>query len=133
MFFLFPFGILLPLLFIFVFTRIGTRIYREYFKNREEGNRLSADESGGGALRSGFKNLRMRNPLSVEARIFRLAYKLKGRVTISDVVVDIGLDIRTAEETMNALVDGFRVQMEVDERGLVVYEFPEILARFEGS
>ena len=130
MFFLFPFGILLPLIFIFVATRIGSRIYQQYFKNREgeEIGRTSATD-----LKTSLRNLRMRNPLGGEARIFRLAYKLKGRVTVSDVVVDLGLDIRTAEETMNALIDGLRVQMEVDERGMVVYEFPEIIARFEGN
>ena len=69
----------------------------------------------------------------MEAYIFRLAYKMKGRVTLSDVVLETGLNLKSAEETMNSMVDNVRVCMEVDERGWVVYEFPEIISRFEGD
>ena len=47
----------------------------------------------------------------LENRIFRLAYRLGGRLTVSD------------------LVDNSRVTIEVRDDGLVFYEFPEIIDR----
>jgi hypothetical protein len=67
----------------------------------------------------------------VESAIFALAYRHKGRITLSDIIVETGLGIREAEQVANGMVDGIRVRMEVRENGLVVYEFPEIIARFE--
>ncbi|MFQ3621435.1 MAG: hypothetical protein SNJ78_10900 [Spirochaetales bacterium] len=63
------------------------------------------------------------------ARIFRLAQRLGGRVTLSDIVIETGMDPKQAEKFIESLVDGVRVRMEVDEKGIVYYEFPEILAR----
>lgn len=68
---------------------------------------------------------------SQEAQVFQLANRLSGRVTISDVVIETGVGVQEAEELMQRLVDNARVRMEVDERGLVTYEFPEIIARYE--
>ena len=68
---------------------------------------------------------------SPEARVFQLARKLGGRLTVSDVVIDLGLDVRDAEELLQSLVDNVRVRMEVDDNGRVTYEFPEIIDRFE--
>ncbi|MCK4514629.1 MAG: hypothetical protein KAU31_05185 [Spirochaetaceae bacterium] len=70
---------------------------------------------------------------SDEARIFRLALRLKGRLTVSDVVIEIGLNLQQAEDLLESLVDSIHVRMEVDDRGLVTYEFPEIIRRFEGG
>jgi hypothetical protein len=69
----------------------------------------------------------------VESAIFALAYRLRGRITLSDVIVETGLGMKEAEEVLNGMVDGLRVRMEVGASGLVVYEFPEIIARFEGQ
>ena len=41
--------------------------------------------------------------------------------------------IREAEEAINSMVDGTHVRMEVEDTGLVVYEFPEIISRFENK
>lgn len=68
---------------------------------------------------------------SQDAQVFQLANRLRGRVTISDVVIEIGIGVQEAEELMQRLVDNTRVCMEVDERGLVTYEFPEIITRYE--
>ena len=76
---------------------------------------------------------RLQDTDDAEHQIFRLADKLKGRLTVSDVVVHTGLGIHEAEEAMNQIVDGYRVKMEVDDRGIVLYEFPEIIARYEGG
>ena len=65
----------------------------------------------------------------LENRIFRLAYKLGGRLTVSDLVVDTNLTSAEAERILTGLVDNSRVTIEVRDDGLVFYEFPEIIDR----
>jgi hypothetical protein len=131
MFFLFPFGILIPFLLIFLALRFGARLFQDYFRG---GGRL--DSYGRWIPGTGARNpldvFRSPRGQSLEARVFRAAYKQRGRLTVSDLVIETGLGIKEAEELMNHMVDGLHVRMEVDDRGLVVYEFPEIIARFEG-
>ena len=62
-------------------------------------------------------------------RVFRLAYRLGGRLTVSDLVVDLDFSIEEAERFLGQLVDSTRVTMEVHPDGLIYYEFPEIIAR----
>ena len=64
-----------------------------------------------------------------DARIFKLADRREGRLTISDVVIETGLSVEEAEQLMQKMVDNTRVRMEVDDRGMVFYEFPEIMDR----
>lgn len=66
-----------------------------------------------------------------EGDIFRLADKMKGRLTLSDIVIATNLNMHDAEEVIESMVDGVHVTMEVDDRGRVTYEFPEIIARHE--
>lgn len=68
-----------------------------------------------------------------ESRIFKIANKFKGRLTLSDVVLETSLGIKDAEQVIEQMVDGIHVRMEVRDDGIVVYEFPEIIARFEGK
>lgn len=70
---------------------------------------------------------------SDEARIFRLAFRLKGRLTVSDVVIETGLNLQQTEDLLEGMVDSIHVRMEVDDQGMVTYEFPEIIRRFEGG
>ncbi|HUW40050.1 MAG TPA: hypothetical protein VMV90_03500 [Rectinemataceae bacterium] len=63
---------------------------------------------------------------SLETRIFRLANRLEGRVTVSDLVVHLGLPSAEAEKELNRLISGQRVQMNVEEDGVIVYEFTEL-------
>ena len=65
--------------------------------------------------------------------MFRLAYKLGGRLTVSDLVVDLDFSLEEGEIFLNQLVDSTRVTMEVRDDGLVYYEFPEIIARRHGN
>ena len=66
-----------------------------------------------------------------EGDIFRLADKMKGRITLSDIVIATNLSMQDAEEVIESMVDGIHVTMEVDDDGRVTYEFPEIIARHE--
>ena len=63
---------------------------------------------------------------SMQSRVYRLAARLGGRLTVSDVVIDVGLAAGDAERLLDAMVDGLRVRMEITESGVTVYEFPEI-------
>ncbi len=63
--------------------------------------------------------------------MFQLAYKFKGSITVSDIVVETGLSVQEAESLVQGMVDNSRVRMEVSEDGLVTYEFPEIISRFD--
>ncbi len=64
-------------------------------------------------------------------QIFKLAYRQKGRITVSDIIAETGLSGDEAEEVIQGMVDNTRVRMEIRESGVVVYEFPEIISRFE--
>ena len=68
-----------------------------------------------------------------ESRIFKIANKYKGKLTLSDIVIETDLGIKEAEDSINKLVDGMRIRMEVNNKGLVVYEFPEIMERYSSS
>jgi hypothetical protein len=108
------------------------RIFRDLFDD----DYLSSDWkrfTGSSPFTRSFKRpkFRIKNSDDAEHQIFRLANKLKGKLTISDIVINTGLGIKEAEEVMNKLVDGMRIRMEVDDRGIVIYEFPEIIARYE--
>ena len=128
MFFWFPFGILFPALFIFLIFRFGMRFFNDLSNNS---SRLNSWDRWRIYDRSGFSHLPRSR--SIEGRIFRAALKHSGRLTISDIVLETDLSIREAEEQINSMVDGTHVRMEVKEDGLVVYEFPEIISRFENQ
>jgi hypothetical protein len=130
MFFFFPFGFLIPILIVLLAVKFGSRVFRDFFRELENPGRLRRGIDGSGWRRE-TGGRRLRGKMGTEARIFRLAYKLKGRITISDIVLETGLSVQEAEEAVNKMVDGLRVRMEVDDRGLVVYEFPEIISRID--
>lgn len=66
-----------------------------------------------------------------EGELFKIAQKYKGRITISDIVLETGMSIKEAEALVEPLVDGLHIRMEVSDKGFVIYEFPEIIARFD--
>ena len=130
MFFFFPFGILIPALFIFLIFRFGMRFFNDLFNNQ---NRLNARDRWQIYDATRFGSVPSNQSPSVEGSIFRAAYKRKGRLTISDIVLETDLSIREAEQAINRMVDGLHVRMEVEDSGMVIYEFPEIISRFENE
>ena len=68
---------------------------------------------------------------AIESRIFKLANRLKGRITLSDIVLETGLGMKSAERVIEDMLDNLHVTMEVDDSGMVFYEFPEIIARYD--
>lgn len=119
-----PFVFLLPALIIFLILRavLGTQHHRR---------RGSLDYGS-----DPFDLLSERDPderggYSMRVQIYKLAYKLGGRITVSDIVVQTGLEVEEAEELIESMVDNQRVRMEVQDDGLVIYEFPELINRFK--
>jgi len=66
---------------------------------------------------------------SIETSIYRLAAKLGGTITVSDVVTDMSIEPKKAEKKLESMADGVRIRMEVDDAGIVYYEFPELKPR----
>ena len=64
---------------------------------------------------------------SLQSKIMTLALHNKGVLTVSDVVIATGLSVKQTEETLNSMVDSYRVKMEVKDSGIVVYEFAELI------
>ena len=62
-----------------------------------------------------------------------LALNNSGVLTATDVVIATGLSIKQAEETLNSMVDGYRIKMEVRDSGIIVYEFPELINGKKGT
>jgi hypothetical protein len=119
-----PFALFFPLLIVFLVVRAFARCRRPRNDFIPPPSRDSVEERRTGLLRGA----------SQDARIFKLAYKLKGRVTLSDIVVETGMGMREAEELIESMVDNAHIRMEIDDKlGTVTYEFPEIIRRFEGE
>ena len=62
-----------------------------------------------------------------EPELFRLAAKHGARLTVSDVVIALGLTIDEAERALDDLTDGVRVSMDISNDGITVYEFTELI------
>lgn len=114
---------LLPFLFIFLVLHLVRVALRESRTGRRPEAPWGRDHREQMTAREAPRRGRLEN------RVFRLAYRLGGRLTVSDLVVDLDFSIEEAESFLNRLVDSTRVTMEVRDDGLVYYEFPEIIAR----
>ena len=119
----FGFFTLLPILFVFLVLHLVRVALRETRRQRRPEAVWGRDNREQMAAREQPRRGRLEN------RVFRLAYRLGGRLTVSDLVVDLDFSIEEAESFLNRLVDSTRVTMEVRDDGLVYYEFPEIIAR----
>ncbi|MFP4330027.1 MAG: PCI domain-containing protein [Alkalispirochaetaceae bacterium] len=65
---------------------------------------------------------------NLRIKIFKLAYRKRGRITVSDIIAETGLSGDEAEQIIQGMVDNSRIRMEIRDTGVVVYEFPEIIA-----
>jgi hypothetical protein len=60
------------------------------------------------------------------ARVLELARASGGRITVSLVATDLRIELADAEALLNSMVDGLRVEMEVDDAGRISYLFTEL-------
>jgi hypothetical protein len=68
---------------------------------------------------------------SLQLHVLRLAGERQGRLTVSEVAAALSWPIRRAEKVLLSLDDGWRVNSEVTDDGVIVYEFRELLGRGE--
>lgn len=124
----FPFMFLLPLFVAAVAVRVGSQFFRSW--DSQQHRYVSGRGGQGSDILADIYGM-PRNGRSPEARVFQLASKLGGRLSVSDVVIELGVDVKDAEELLQGLVDNVRVRMELDDNGRVTFEFPEIIDRHE--
>ncbi len=110
----FPFFFVIPLLFFFGIARLIVGVVRGFHRGRYVDERTYTTFP-----RTDSRSTEPRRP--TQAHLFRLAHKLQGRLTVSDIVVETGLGVSEAEALAESMVDGTRVRMEVDDRGIVTY------------
>jgi hypothetical protein len=97
----FPFGFLLPLIFIVIITRVASA----FFRSSSHRYRFPEDDSD-------YRRALERQPFEVpgrvvpqenqEAMLFKLAYRLKGRLTVSDIVVETGMGVAESERLIQS-------------------------------
>ncbi|GEM_PF-1464361 len=121
-----PFLFLFPLLLTVLAVRAGMSLFYSVQQRPDRSPYLDGEP-----LYRGHHDPALYHPAVLQSRVFKLAYRLGGRVTVSDVVIETGLSVDESEELLQSLVDNARVRMEVDDRGMMSYEFPEIQARAE--
>ena len=66
-----------------------------------------------------------------DSRIFSLARRYDGRLSVSDIIIETGMNMAQTEKYMDSLVDGTHVALDVEDSGRLVYLFPEIIAKTE--
>ena len=125
-----PFGFIFPLIFFF----IGIRILRHLFSGRSH-HRFDDYHH----YRDAIPETRYitRPPVapseSFEKKIFKLPNELKGRLTVSDIVIGTEFGLKEAERRIEEMVDGVNVTIDVTDSGRVVYEFPDIIDKHKGA
>lgn len=63
---------------------------------------------------------------SLQLPVLKLASQRGGRLTVTQVAAELGWTIRRAEKVLHSLDDGIRVDSEVTDEGVIVYEFREL-------
>ena len=102
--------LIVPVLLIIVAVPVTRRLFRSTPRELKESESEQAPPAG-----------------QKEAAIYRLAKSRQGRITVSDVVVETGMSAAQAEETLQGMLDGMRVRVEVTDNGTMLYEFPELM------
>jgi hypothetical protein len=124
------FGFIFPLIFFFIVLRIIRSFFKSSHRNiesRMESLRFPEHDY------DTINRYPPVEPPAKEGEIFRLADEMRGRLTLSDIVIATNLSLKQAEEVIDSMVDGIHVTMEVKDSGRVVYEFPEIIAKYDKS
>ena len=82
-------------------------------------------------IRSGKHEQHGHDHIQIDGSLFRLAKCRGGKLTLSDVVIETGMELKKAERYMDSIVDHSRVSMEVEDSGRLIYVFPELLENQE--
>jgi hypothetical protein len=63
---------------------------------------------------------------SLQLPVLQLAARRRGRLTVTEVAASLGWTLARAEKVLQSMDDGLRVDSEVTDEGVIVYEFREI-------
>lgn len=63
---------------------------------------------------------------NLQMPVLALAAERRGRLTVTETAAALGWPLPRAEKVLNSLEDGLRVNSEVTEEGVIVYEFREL-------
>jgi ribosomal protein S27AE len=64
---------------------------------------------------------------NLQVEVLRLARERRGRLTVTEVATALSWPLRRAEKVLTSLDDGLRVNSEVTDEGVIVYEFLEVM------
>jgi hypothetical protein len=124
-----------PFLAIFFFLFFSDSLKRTFFRRTNRRRKTYRDIENAHDTIEEVSYSVGRDPVPVfehlQVSMFRLAARNNGRLTISDVVVETGLDLDKAEKLMDRMVDGAHVQIDLNDKGMIFYIFPEIISRTE--
>ncbi len=93
---------------------------------------VSAAPLGIGALFAGWRSRSLARRAQAKRihdqrmRVLELARAQGGKLNVSLVAADLRIDLAEAEALLTAMVDGQRVDMDVDDDGHISYVFPEL-------
>lgn len=63
---------------------------------------------------------------SLQLPVLKLAAERRGKLTVTETAAALGWTLPRAEKVLNSLDDGIRVNSEVTDEGVIVYEFREL-------
>lgn len=124
MFFFGPLAMLFPFVVVLIIMRLASTV----LFSGEQGRPRSPFDARRALFPEYYEKLA---GAGTQARVFQTAHKLGGSLTVSDVVIELGIGIEEAERLLGAMVDNSRVRVDVSEHGLLVYDFPEVRARLD--
>jgi hypothetical protein len=65
----------------------------------------------------------------LQRRVLLLATEKSGTLTVTEVAASLNMSLAVAEGVLDGMDDGLRVRSDVTDRGIIVYEFPELRHR----
>lgn len=118
----FMFGPLIPILLLAGALYVGWKLYNH---RAWSGRTERTSENDGRQNRDGSRSApQIEAPTAAD--LYRLAQRHAGKLTVSNVVVELGVDPTVAEQSLQACSDEIRVRMDVQDDGRVIYHFLEL-------
>jgi hypothetical protein len=117
----FMFGPLIPILLLAGAAYVGWKLF-----NRRDGRDIADERSQADRHGRNQRHATPRIEAPSAADLYRLAQRHGGTLTVSNVVVELGVDPSLAERSLQACSDEIRVRMDVQDDGRVIYHFLEL-------
>lgn len=117
----FAFGSLIPILLLVGAAYVGWQIFSHRNGHNSANGPFETNRQNRGDGRS---SPQIAAPSAAD--LYRLAQRHGGTLTVSNVVVDLGVEPAVAEQSLEACSDQIRVRMDVQDDGRVIYHFLEL-------